>query len=102
MAIGEHSRAVLRCDRRIDGTLLFPTKTLRARADAIWGAHQAHMVFTLRLWPRLALTGSIGDDGVEEAATSPGIPCYVEGAQVQNALSDSILSRSAQDAWFCL
>jgi hypothetical protein len=48
------------------------------------------------------LTGRIGDDGVKEAATSPRISCDVERAQVQNALSDSILGRSAQYTWFCL
>jgi hypothetical protein len=46
---------------------------------------------------RYALTGRIGDDGVEEPTASPGIPCDVEGAQVQDALPNAVLSRGAHD-----
>jgi hypothetical protein len=51
----------------------------------------------LRLW-KSELTGRISDDGVEEPAAPPGISRDIEGAQVQNALSGTILSRSAHDA----
>jgi hypothetical protein len=48
------------------------------------------------------LTGRIGYDGVEERATSPRISRDIKGAQVQDALPNSILCRGAHDPRLCL
>jgi hypothetical protein len=46
---------------------------------------------------RLLLTRRIGDDGVEERTTSPRISGDIKGAQVQDTLSNTVLTGGEHD-----